>query len=740
MQSATFEITGMTCAACSGRIERKVAKLNGVKSVNVNLTTEKMFVEFATNEISIEKIREMVINLGYGVASQRNISKEEAKRKEIKALKVKFAVSAVFALPLLYIAMAPMLTWFAFPFPKALSPMNFPLIYALTELFLVIPIIIAGYKFYTVGFKSLAAKSPNMDSLIAIGTTAAIVFSCYNTYKITLGEFGAVESLYFETAGVIVTLVLFGKMLEAVSKGRTGDAIKKLMSLAPKTATVILDGVQKEISIDAVKVGDVVLVKPGGKIAVDGVVLSGTSAVDESMLTGESIPVDKKEGDKVFAATINTTGALTFTAQKVGADTALAQIIKLVEDAQSSKAPIARMADIVSGYFVPSVCAIALVAGVSWYFATFDIEFAMSVFICVLVIACPCALGLATPTAIMVATGRGASNGVLIKGGEALETAHKVNVAVFDKTGTLTEGKPKLTDIMSLDNKYSEDYLLSLIASAEKLSQHPLASAIVNYATERGVQLFEAEEFNSMPGLGISAIIDGKETLVGSANLFDKYKFSLPETTFAQEGKTAIFAAIDGKIAGVCAVADTIKGTSVQALQNLRKIGIRTIMLTGDNKTTAAAIAKQVGLDEILAEVLPDDKCSEIKKLQDAGNIVAMVGDGINDAPALAQADVGISIGSGTDVAIESADIVLMKNDLRDVGLAIDLSRKTITNIKQNLFWAFGYNVLGIPLAAGLLHIFGGPLLNPIFAAAAMSLSSVSVLSNALRLRGYKFR
>ncbi|MDR0303920.1 MAG: cadmium-translocating P-type ATPase [Chitinispirillales bacterium] len=740
METKIFYITGMNCAACSGRIEKKIRKLDGINSVNVNLTAEKLFVRFDNDILSPNVIKETVLKLGYGIEDEKFVPKEDEKQKEIETLKIKLIVSAIFAVPLFYIAMVPMIKWFDFPFPAALSPVNFPLLYALVQLFLVVPIVAAGYKFYTVGFKSLAAKSPNMDSLIAIGACAAIIFSLFNVFKIASGDFEAAHSLYFETSGVIITLVLFGKTLEAISKRKTGDAIKKLMGLTPKTAIIIEDNQEKEIPIEKVKIGDIIVVKPGAKIAVDGEVVSGISAIDESMLTGESMPVDKKTGDKVFAATINTSGTIKFRAEKIGKNTALAQIIKLVEDAQTSKAPIARTADIVSGYFVPAVCIIAVIAGISWYLASFDIEFAMSVFICVLVIACPCALGLATPTAIMAATGKGASNGVLIKGGEALETAHKVNVVVFDKTGTITEGKPILTDIASLNPEYDEDYLLKITASVEKMSEHPLAFAIVNSAKEKCIELFEISEFNSLTGRGIAAKINGKNILVGSEKLFEDSQIQIPNSEFAKEGKTPIFTVIDGEIAGIIAVADTIKNSSAEAIQNLHKIGIQTVMITGDNRETAAAIAKQVGIDKTLSEVLPNDKCNEIKRLQESGNIVAMVGDGINDAPALAQANVGIAIGNGADVAIESADIVLMKNDLRDVGLAIDLSRKTITNIKQNLFWAFGYNVLGIPVAAGVLHIFGGPPLNPILAAAAMSLSSVSVLSNALRLRGYRFK
>ncbi|MDR1953215.1 MAG: copper-translocating P-type ATPase, partial [Clostridiales Family XIII bacterium] len=557
------------------------------------------------------------------------------------------------------------------------------------------------------------------------------------------GAFAAVESLYFETAGVIITLILLGKSLEAVSKGRTSDAIKKLMGLAPKTALVISDGAEKEIPIDEVEIGDIIVVKPGAKIPVDGTVVSGNTAIDESMLTGESMPVDKKAGDAVYAASLNTTGTMQFRAEKIGSDTALAQIIKLVEDAQGSKAPIAQMADIVSGYFVPVVCVLALLAGISWYFGTGgDLKFAVTIFISVLVIACPCALGLATPTAIMVGTGKGAENGILIKGGEALETAHKIDTIVFDKTGTITEGKPTVTDVLTVDGS-GGDSLLALTASAEKGSEHPLGQAIVAGAQDKGLELLKVDDFDSITGRGIKAQIGGRTVLAGNRKLMDERNISLTalETdsdTLASEGKTPMYVAIDGALAGIIAVADVVKQSSKAAIESLHKMGIEVAMITGDNAKTAAAIARQVGIDRVLSEVLPQDKSNEVKKLQDEGLKTAMVGDGINDAPALAQADIGIAIGSGTDVAMESADIVLMRSDLMDVPTAINLSRATIRNIKQNLFWAFGYNVVGIPIAAGVLYLFGGPLLNPIFAAAAMSLSSVSVLTNALRLKRFK--
>ena len=744
----TIPIGGMTCAACARRVEKAIGKLEGVEETSVNFATEKAMVTYDPQTVRLSAIRGAIEKAGYQAleANKADAADEDRARKqrEIKTLWTKFIVSAVFSIPLLYIAMVPMIKIVRLPFPAGIDPMQFPLLYALVELFLVVPVIGVGYKFYTIGFKALFQRSPNMDSLIAVGTTAAVLYSIYNTFQIAAGHFMAVESLYFETAGVIITLILLGKSLEAVSKGRTSEAIKKLMGLAPKTATILVDGVEKEIPIDEVEIGDIILVKPGEKIPVDGTVISGHTAIDESMLTGESMPVDKKEGDPVYAASLNTTGALQFKAEKIGSDTALAQIIKLVEDAQGSKAPIAQMADIVSGYFVPVVCAIALFSGIAWYFGTGgDLKFALTIFISVLVIACPCALGLATPTAIMVGTGKGAENGILIKGGEALETAHKITTIVFDKTGTITEGKPTVTDVLAADG-VSKDHLLQITASAEKGSEHPLGQAIVRGAGEAGLEILATEQFESLTGRGIEARIGGEDVLAGNRKLMDERNISLAgmeesSDRLAEEGKTPMYVALNGQLAGIVAVADVVKESSRAAIESLHKMGMEVAMITGDNKKTAAAIAKQVGIDRVLSEVLPQDKSSEVKKLQSEGRKVAMVGDGINDAPALAQADIGIAIGSGTDVAMESADIVLMRSDLMDVPTAIHLSKQTIRNIKQNLFWAFGYNVIGIPIAAGLLHLlFNGPLLNPIFAAAAMSLSSVSVLTNALRLKRFK--
>ncbi|SHI79262.1 heavy metal translocating P-type ATPase [Parasporobacterium paucivorans] len=745
--SITIPIGGMTCAACAQRVEKAVGRLDGVVSSVVNFATEKATVTYDPSKVRQSVIREAIEKAGYKALEINKADSvdedRDRKQREIKTLWTKFIISAIFSLPLLYIAMVPMIKIVQLPFPAGLNPMQYSLIYALVELLLVIPVIGVGYRFYTTGLKALWMRSPNMDSLIAIGTSAAVLYSIYNTFQIAGGNFAAVESLYFETAGIIITLILLGKSLEAVSKGRTSEAIKKLMGLAPKTAFILQDGIEKEIPIGEVEIGDIIIVKPGSKIPVDGTVADGHTSIDESMLTGESMPVDKKAGDLVYAASLNTTGTIQFRAEKIGSDTALAQIIKLVEDAQGSKAPIAAMADKVSGVFVPVVFVIALLAGAAWFIGTGgDLKFALTIFISVLVIACPCALGLATPTAIMVATGKGAENGILIKGGEALETAHKINTIVFDKTGTITEGKPTVTDILVTEDG-SADNLLRLTASAEKGSEHPLGQAIVAGAQERGLEFLKVSHFESLTGRGIEAVIDGQNILAGNRKLMDESEIQLLDLesasdSLADEGKTPMYVAVDGRIAGIIAVADVLKQSSKAAINRLHEMGIEVAMITGDNRKTAAAIARQVGIDRVLSEVLPQDKSNEVKKLQAEGRKVAMVGDGINDAPALAQADVGIAIGSGTDVAMESADIVLMRSDLMDVPAAIYLSKRTIRNIKQNLFWAFGYNVIGIPVAAGVLYLLGGPLLNPIFAAAAMSLSSVSVLTNALRLKKIK--
>jgi len=712
MDKQVFSISGMTCAVCAQRIESSLKELAGVESAAVNFATEKASVVFDPNHISSSAIRNTVAKIGYKVIEPPNAKvlnpgalNTEA---EIRILWQKFAVAAVFAIPLLYIAMVPMVSMVRLPFSSELHHMmsDAPLIYALLQLFLILPIIGVGYKFYTVGFRALWQKHPNMDSLIAVGTTAAVLYSVYGIWQIAAGQPSGVEALYFESAGVIIALILLGKSLEAVSKGKTSAAIKKLMGLAPQFAYVRQDGIEKQIPIEDVRAGDVVVVKPGGSIPVDGLVLAGSTSIDESMLTGESMPVSKKAGDPVYGATLNTTGAIQFRAEKVGGDTVLAQMIKLVEEAQNSKAPIAKMADIVSGHFVPVVCAIALLAGMAWFFGSGgDVKFALTVFISVLVMACPCALGLATPTAIMVGTGKGAENGILIKSGEALETARKIDLILLDKTGTITEGKPEVVAV--------EGEVLQLAASLERYSEHPLGKAIAEYYEG---DCLPVQDFRAVVGEGVEGVIEGKKVRIGRG----------------------VEICVDENYVGRILISDRPKASSREAVTRLRKMGIEVVMITGDNRETAEAVAAQTGIDRVLAEVLPQDKAGAVKALQAEGCRVAMVGDGINDAPALAQADVGIAIGSGTDVAMESADIVLMRSDLLDVATAIDLSKKTVRNIKQNLFWAFGYNIIGIPIAAGLLYLFGGPLMNPMFAALAMSLSSVSVLSNALRLKRFK--
>jgi Cu+-exporting ATPase len=695
MDAQTLSIRGMTCAACVQRVEKAIRKLPGVESASVNLATERATIRFDRQRVGLPEIKRAVSAAGYTALTREEAQADAEifKKREIKTLWTKFIISAVFALPLLIIAMGPML----FP-PMEMWAMRNGALHGWLQFALCLPCVAVGYRFYTVGYKSLFKLSPNMDTLIAIGTTAAFAFSLANVIS------GHFHSLYFESAGVIITLILLGKSLEAVSKGKTSDAIRKLMGLAPKTATVIRGGEEREIAIDEVEPGDVIVVRPGAKIPVDGVVVSGGSAVDESMLTGESLPVDKRAGDKVFAATINTTGTVQFRAEKIGGDTALAQIIRLVEDAQGSRAPIAALADRVSGIFVPIVCVIAVLAGAAWLIGGESFTFALTIFISVLVIACPCALGLATPTAIMVGTGKGAENGILIKGGEALEMAHKIDTIVFDKTGTITQGKPVLTSC--------DDGILQIAASLERFSEHPIAGAVVSAFDG---EYLEVEDFEAVVGEGVKGTIGGSSYQIRRGGKLYR----------------------DGEPLGGFTVEDTEKPSSKAAVATLRAMGIQTVMLTGDSRETAERIAGKVGIDTVFAEVYPDDKSKIIKDLQARGRVVAMVGDGINDAPALAQADVGVAIGSGTDVAMESADIVLMRSDLTDVPTAITLSKRTIRNIRQNLFWAFGYNVVGIPVAAGLLRLFGGPLLNPMIAAAAMSLSSVSVLTNALRLKRF---
>ena len=730
MTTKQLRIGGMYCAACSANLERVLNRRKGVLSATVNIATEMASVQFDETVIGMEGITEAVENAGFEVVADETPEETEKRKSDhSKSLRVRLIIAMIFAVPLFCIAMGPML------FDLPVDLMAHSKEFALLQFFLCLPVLGAGYSFYTVGYSQLFRRTPNMDSLVAIGTTAAFLYSVYGLWQVLGGNPHAIHSLYFESSSMIIALVLLGKTMEDNSKGRTGESIKRLMALAPKTALVERDGKETEIPLEEVRVGDILLVKPGSRIPTDGVVLTGESAVDESMLTGESMPVDKAPGDKVTGATINQGGFLRVQAERVGRDTALAQIIKLVEDAQGSKAPIARLADQVAGVFVPAVMAIATVAALLWLLAGKEPGFALSVFISVLVIACPCALGLATPTAIMVGTGKGAQNGVLFKDAQALELSSHVTTVIFDKTGTITQGRPRVTDLLPAGG-YREEELLRLAASCERASEHPLGQAIVTAAVERDLSLGEVTGFSSVTGKGILGQVEGKEIRVGNAAWL-----KLPRTQeaddLAAEGKTPMLVTVDGEYAGVVAVADVVKEDSVSAIRDLEQMGIRTAMITGDNQKTADAIARQVGLSTVFAEVLPQDKARYVKELMDKGEKVAMVGDGVNDAPALTQADVGIAIGSGTDVAIEAADVVLVKNSIRDVVTALKLGRATIRNVKQNLFWAFCYNTLGIPVAAGLLYLFGGPLLNPMLGAAAMSLSSVSVVSNALRLNAF---
>lgn len=724
-------------------MERALKKLDGVQDVNVNLATKKATMKYDNNVIRISEIKKAIENAGYTpldleveISSDRD--KTEKEDEEIKTLKKRLIVAAIFTIPLFYISMGHMI---GMPLPQILDPAFNPLNFALAQMFLTIPVMLVGYKFYTVGYKTLFGGSPNMDSLIAIGTSAAFIYGIYAAIKIISGNSNMANELYFESVGVIITLVMLGKYLESVSKGKTSEAIKALMGLQPKEATIVQNGQEVKIPIEEVEVGHIIVVKPGERIPVDGIVIDGYTSVDESMLTGESIPVEKSKGDEVTGGSINKNGSIKFETKKVGKDTVLAQIIKLVEDAQGSKAPIAKMADVIARYFVPVVFAIAIVSSVIWYATGKSPEFVLTIFVSILIIACPCALGLATPTAIMVSTGRGAEFGVLVKGGEALEVAHKVDTVILDKTGTITEGKPEVTDIITRQ-EITEDELLSIAASAEKTSEHPLGEAIVRVGEEKDLELKDVEQFSAIPGHGIEVVIENKNVLLGNKKLMTDKDIEITlqneSDKLAIEGKTPMYIAIDGELAGIIAVADVVKESSKSAIDALHNMGIEVAMITGDNKRTAEAIAKQVGINMTLSEVLPEDKANEIKRFQKQGKKIAMVGDGINDAPALAQADIGIAIGSGTDIAMESADIVLMKSDLRDVVTAIQLSKKTIANIKQSLFWALGYNSLGIPIAAGVLYLLGGPLLNPMIGAVAMAMSSVSVVSNSLRLTKFK--
>ncbi len=744
-QTITISVGDMTCAACSSRVEKAVLRLDGVLTAQVNLASEKLTTTFDPEKVRVSDIKSAIRAAGYRVldlSAEKRGEERRRKDREVRILWIKFIISAVFAVPALYIAMVPMLISSPPLIPHWLHPHSSPLVYSIVSALLVIPCIAAGNRFYRKGFSALLHLSPTMDSLIAIGTSAAVIYSLVAVFQVVMGDIAAAGSLYFDSAAMIITLILLGKSMEAMSKDRTSDAIERLMDLAPDTAVVLIGEEEREIPVEDVQLNDMILVRPGSRVPVDGVIVSGTGSVDESMLTGESMPVSKQSGDRVFAATMNNTGALRFTATGVGEDTTLAKIIRLVEDAQSVRAPVARLADRVSAVFVPIVMLIALLVTIAWFVATGDIAFSLSIFIAVLVIACPCALGLATPTAIMVATGKGAELGILIKSGEALETLGRLQTIVFDKTGTVTEGKPQVTDIVSVQSDNREE-VLALAASAEMGSEHPLGAAILNAAREAKLFIPEAKDFEAIPGKGIIAVIDGIEIRVGNSAFMleagvDLADFGAGAIDFAAQGKTSLYLLAAGQPLGIIAVADVVKPDSKAALSQLREAGVEVAILTGDNRMTADVIARQVGVDRVFAEVLPEQKSEKIRDLQAENRLVAMVGDGINDAPALAQSDVGIAIGSGTDVAIESADVVLMHSSLRDVFTAVQLSRKTLRIIRQNLFWAFGYNVICIPIAAGLLFLFGGPLLNPMIAAAAMSLSSVSVLLNALRLKRFK--
>ena len=761
LKKESFVITGMTCSACSARVEKSVAKLQGIQQVNVNLLTNSMTVCYQDHILTSEQIIRAVENAGYGASpkesgntaakkagsKQTTKSPAEIAAQELFQMKRRLIISLIFTIPLFYISMGHMFHW---PLPAFLLGAENSLAFAFTQFLLLIPVVFVNVKYYRVGFKTLIKGSPNMDSLIAIGSSAAILYGIFAIYKIGYGlGHGQMElvhqfamDLYFESAAMILALITLGKFLEARAKGKTSDAITKLVKLAPKTAVVERNGAEQTVAIEDVLAGDILVVRAGETVPVDGIMIEGNSSIDESALTGESIPVEKQSGDSVIGATINQAGFFKMRATKVGDDTTLAQIVRLVDEASSSKAPIAKLADRVSGIFVPVVIVIAVIAFVVWLLLGESFEFAMSIGISVLVISCPCALGLATPTAIMVGTGKGAENGILIKSAEALETAHNITTVVLDKTGTMTEGKPVVTDLIFTD-AISKAELLQTAISLEHKSEHPLAAAVTKYARENGVSPNETENFRQIPGEGIEGTLNGVPCYAG--NLRMMRRLGIPLGAFAEyaerlssNGKTVLYFAEENKLLGLIAVADVVKPSSKRAVKEFKSMGIDTVMLTGDNQKTAEAIARQVGLNRVVAEVLPQDKEQEVRRLQQEGRKVAMIGDGINDAPALARADVGIAIGAGTDVAIESADIVLMKSDLMDAATAIQLSKSVIRNIRQNLFWAFFYNSIGIPVAAGVFFGLFSLKLNPMLGAAAMSLSSVCVVSNALRLKFFK--
>ncbi len=738
----TISIKGMTCAACVQRVQDALSSLDGVVSASVNLATERAAIAYIPSQVGMREFMKVIKDAGYDVLSAdkgEDIVEKEKREREAhyRDLKTKVITGAMLSLPVFILTY-----WDMFGLPIALSrKINF-----IIQLILESPVQFwIGWQFYKGAVSAARHRTTNMNTLIAVGTSAAYAYSVIATFYPSLFEVkGYSAEVYFDTAAAIIVLILLGRMLEARAKGQTSEAIKKLAGLQAKTARVMRNKSEIDIPIEEVEIGDIIIVRPGEKVPVDGVIKEGYSSVDEAMLTGESIPVEKKAGDFVIGATINKTGSFKFEATKVGRETMLFQIINMVQEAQGSKPPIARMADLIASYFVPAVMGISVITFFIWYFLGPEPSFTYAVlnFIAVLIIACPCALGLATPTSIMVGTGKGAENGILIRGGEALETAHKINSIVFDKTGTLTKGEPSVTDVIA-NKSITERDILFYAASAEKGSEHPLGEAIVKKAVQSGIELIAASDFQAIPGHGINAKVNGKDVILGNAAMMDDEGIKLnglkeKAEKLADGGKTPMFVAVDNSVYGIICVADTLKESSVEAVKSLHKLGIEVVMLTGDNRRTGEAIAKLAGIDRVLAEVFPEDKVKEVKKLQSEGKIVAMVGDGINDAPALAQADIGIAIGTGTDIAMEASDVTLIKGDLRGVVTAIALSRATMRNIKQNLFWAFAYNTVLIPVAAGILFPFFGILLSPMLAAAAMGMSSVTVVSNALRLR--KFR
>ncbi len=751
MENFEANIKGMHCAACSSRIERVVGNLDGVSRCSVNLATEKAKIAYDPLAITSTAIQEAIAGLGFSAEiatedDESGASQEAADRLQV--MRNRLVPAFVLALLIMSLSMA---TMFGITLPEIVDPDHSPFTHAVIQFLLLLPVLYLGRNFYLNGIPALLRGGPNMDSLIAIGTGAACIYSTWNLVEIGLGinPVARAHDLYFESAAMLIALVSLGKYLEARSKSRTTDAIKQLMQLAPETATLIEENGQRQVAVAEIRVDDRLLIRPGERIPVDGIIVDGESAVDESMLTGESMPVMKRKDDKIFGGTLNKNGALTMQAQKVGRDTMLARIVKLVQDAQGTKAPIANLADRISLYFVPTVIVIASLAGLSWFFlGGADFSFSLRIFIAVLVIACPCAMGLATPTSIMVGTGRGAQLGVLVKSGEVLELAQKVSCVVFDKTGTLTLGKPVVTDIVALA-EYDENALLRLSASAESRSEHPLAEAVIAEAQRKTLAIPDPDTFSASLGRGIASSVqldsNRYDVLVGNIEFLQENTIEglskqvvRQASALSDQGKTVLFLAVNSKLAGLLAIADPLKAEAKKTIQDLEKMGIKVVMLTGDNEKTAHAVAVQAGITRVVAGVLPDNKEEEIVRLQKKGEIVAMVGDGINDAPALARADVGIAMGTGIDVAVESADIVLMNGHLAGVGRAIGLSRATMHNIRQNLFWAFAYNVVGIPVAAGVLALFGGPTLNPMIGGAAMALSSVSVVSNALRLRWYQ--